>query len=237
MQQALALGRWPQLRRRPIGWPPPGAIQNFGGFLGGALAPIVTGAIAQATHSFVPALLAGAAIAFASAMIYLFVVRDPIPQASSAGADGAVAGTRKNPRSNRLSKPVGARGCRSDLKFGSRRQPSDLSSHGFSAGDDFVEHSVKRPEFSTNIVGNHPTADGIKRADALMINLGQSGIPKHLGDGGDDKENVDLLCKFRMLWARSTEPLVKIWMDVCEDSGEPHELLPAWHHRQWPRWH
>jgi MFS family permease len=57
-----------------------GAIQNFGGFLGGALAPIATGAIAQATHSFVPALLAGAAIAFASAMIYLFVVRDPIPQ-------------------------------------------------------------------------------------------------------------------------------------------------------------
>jgi MFS family permease len=57
-----------------------GAIQNFGGFLGGALAPIATGAIAQATHSFVLALLAGAAIAFASAMIYLFVVRDPIPQ-------------------------------------------------------------------------------------------------------------------------------------------------------------
>jgi sugar phosphate permease len=59
-----------------------GAIQNFGGFLGGALAPIVTGAIAQSTHSFVPALLAGATIAFTSAMIYLFVVRDPIPQQS-----------------------------------------------------------------------------------------------------------------------------------------------------------
>jgi sugar phosphate permease len=56
-----------------------GAVQNFGGFLGGALAPIVTGAIAQATHSFIPALLTGAAIAFVSAMIYLFVVRDPIP--------------------------------------------------------------------------------------------------------------------------------------------------------------
>lgn len=56
-----------------------GAVQNFGGFLGGALAPIVTGAIAQATHSFIPALLTGAAIAFVSAMIYLFVVQDPIP--------------------------------------------------------------------------------------------------------------------------------------------------------------
>ncbi len=61
-----------------------GAVQNFGGFLGGALAPILTGAIAQTTHSFVPALLTGAAIAFVSAMIYLFVVRDPIP--SDAGS-------------------------------------------------------------------------------------------------------------------------------------------------------
>jgi hypothetical protein len=41
---------------------------------------VVTGAIAQATHSFVPALLAGAAIAFVFAMSYLFLVRDPIPQ-------------------------------------------------------------------------------------------------------------------------------------------------------------
>jgi sugar phosphate permease len=61
-----------------------GAVQNFGGFLGGALAPIITGTIAQATHSFVPALLTGAAIAFVSAMIYLFVVRDPIPAGSAA---------------------------------------------------------------------------------------------------------------------------------------------------------
>jgi MFS family permease len=63
-----------------------GAVQNFGGFLGGALAPIVTGAIAQATHSFAPALLTGAGIAFASAMVYLFVVSDPIPQDSRSAA-------------------------------------------------------------------------------------------------------------------------------------------------------
>ena len=55
-----------------------GAVQNFGGYLGGALAPILTGSLAQATHSFVPALLIGAVIAFVSAMIYLFGVRDPI---------------------------------------------------------------------------------------------------------------------------------------------------------------
>ncbi len=56
-----------------------GAIQNFGGFLGGALAPILTGYIAQ-NWSFVPALLTGAAIAFAGAMSYHFLVARPIPE-------------------------------------------------------------------------------------------------------------------------------------------------------------
>ncbi|MCC6069826.1 MFS transporter [Massilia sp. GCM10020059] len=56
-----------------------GAIQNFGGFLGGALAPILTGYIAQ-TWSFVPALLTGAGIAFVGAMSYLFLVVRPIPE-------------------------------------------------------------------------------------------------------------------------------------------------------------
>lgn len=56
-----------------------GALQNFGGFLGGALAPILTGYIAQ-TWSFVPALLAGAGIAFMGAMSYLFLVTQPIPE-------------------------------------------------------------------------------------------------------------------------------------------------------------
>ncbi|KXU83318.1 MFS transporter [Paraburkholderia monticola] len=56
-----------------------GALQNFGGFLGGALAPIVTGFIAQAT-SFVPALLTAAGIAFVGAMAYLLLVKKPIPE-------------------------------------------------------------------------------------------------------------------------------------------------------------
>lgn len=60
-----------------------GAIQNFGGFLGGALAPILTGYIAQ-SWSFVPALLTGAAIAFAGAMSYLFLVTRPIPELDAA---------------------------------------------------------------------------------------------------------------------------------------------------------
>jgi sugar phosphate permease len=53
-----------------------GAMQNFGGYLGGALAPTVTGLIVQQTGSFVPALVVGALIGVASAGSYLFVVVD-----------------------------------------------------------------------------------------------------------------------------------------------------------------
>jgi sugar phosphate permease len=62
-----------------------GAIQNFGGFLGGALAPILTGYIAQ-TWSFVPALLTGAGFALVGAMAYLLLVRKPIPEHEPAAA-------------------------------------------------------------------------------------------------------------------------------------------------------
>jgi sugar phosphate permease len=55
-----------------------GAMQNFGGYLGGALAPTVTGLIVQKGGSFVPALVVGALIGLASAASYLFVVDRPI---------------------------------------------------------------------------------------------------------------------------------------------------------------
>jgi sugar phosphate permease len=55
-----------------------GAMQNFGGYLGGALAPTVTGLIVQTTGSFVPALVVGALIGGASAASYLLVVDQPI---------------------------------------------------------------------------------------------------------------------------------------------------------------
>ncbi len=68
-----------------------GAIQNFGGYLGGALAPTITGFIVQATGSFVPALLAAAAIGLVSALAYLVVIRaEPITNAEL----DAVAGPR-----------------------------------------------------------------------------------------------------------------------------------------------
>jgi sugar phosphate permease len=62
-----------------------GSLQNFGGFLGGALAPILTGFIAQ-SYSFVPALLTGAGFAFLGALSYLFLVRHPIEETLPAGA-------------------------------------------------------------------------------------------------------------------------------------------------------
>jgi sugar phosphate permease len=55
-----------------------GAMQNFGGYLGGALAPTVTGLIVQATGSFQLALVVGAVIGIASGIAYLVLVRDPI---------------------------------------------------------------------------------------------------------------------------------------------------------------
>ena len=48
-----------------------GAIMDFGGFIGGALAPLITGFVVQATGSFTPALLVAGAIALASAVAYL----------------------------------------------------------------------------------------------------------------------------------------------------------------------
>jgi len=58
-----------------------GAMQNFGGYLGGALAPTVTGLIVQATGSFVLALVVGAVIGTASALSYLFIVKNPVTTA------------------------------------------------------------------------------------------------------------------------------------------------------------
>lgn len=55
-----------------------GSMQNFGGFLGGALAPMLTGFIVEATHSFAPALILSAVVSILSAFVYLVVVREPV---------------------------------------------------------------------------------------------------------------------------------------------------------------
>jgi len=46
------------------------AVQNIGGSAGGTLAPFITGAVVQATGSFVPAFLLAGVIAVVSAGVY-----------------------------------------------------------------------------------------------------------------------------------------------------------------------
>ena len=58
-----------------------GSIQNFGGYFGGSFAPMITGKIVDVTGSFTLALLFGAIVAVASALVYFFVVREPISAA------------------------------------------------------------------------------------------------------------------------------------------------------------
>lgn len=53
-----------------------GSLANFGGYLGGAIVPAATGFIVQATGSFTPALLLGAAIALVSAMSYWVLIKN-----------------------------------------------------------------------------------------------------------------------------------------------------------------
>jgi sugar phosphate permease len=55
-----------------------GSIQNFGGFIGAALAPIVTGAIVQATGSFEYVFLVGAVLLIVSAVSYGIFLKKPI---------------------------------------------------------------------------------------------------------------------------------------------------------------
>jgi MFS family permease len=55
-----------------------GSIQNFGGYIGGALAPMLTGFIVQRTGNFSRALLLNAAITFVAAILYLLLARHPI---------------------------------------------------------------------------------------------------------------------------------------------------------------
>jgi sugar phosphate permease len=63
-----------------------GALQNFGGYIGAALAPIVTGIIVERSGSFLPALLAGAAVSGLSAVVYLVMLRGPIVLSREDGA-------------------------------------------------------------------------------------------------------------------------------------------------------
>jgi MFS family permease len=69
-----------------------GSIQNCGGYIGGALAPTITGFIVQDTGSFVPALLFSAALGLTCALVYVFMVPgQPIDVAKFGGEAHAAA--------------------------------------------------------------------------------------------------------------------------------------------------
>ena len=55
-----------------------GGMQNCGGYIGGALAPTVTGFVVQATGSFIPALMTGTVVAAIGALAYLTIPNTPI---------------------------------------------------------------------------------------------------------------------------------------------------------------
>jgi len=61
------------------------SIQNFGGYIGGTVSPIVTGFVVDETGSFVIALAIGAAITILGAGLLQFLVRGQI---TSADLDG-----------------------------------------------------------------------------------------------------------------------------------------------------
>ncbi len=60
-----------------------GSIQNFGGYLGGALAPALTGLIVQRTGSFSQALMLSAGLTLLAAAAYLLLVHKPIQLTSA----------------------------------------------------------------------------------------------------------------------------------------------------------
>lgn len=61
-----------------------GSIMNFGGYLAGAAAPLITGIVVDQTGSFVNALLISAVVAVAGALAYIFIVKDPIVDPAAA---------------------------------------------------------------------------------------------------------------------------------------------------------
>jgi sugar phosphate permease len=60
-----------------------GSLQNFGGYLGGALAPTITGIVVDRTGSFRGALLVGVAVAFCAALAFLVLVRGNVGSTAS----------------------------------------------------------------------------------------------------------------------------------------------------------
>lgn len=69
-----------------------GSIQNFGGYLAGSIAPILTGFSVQQTGSFSSAFVISAVVAACSAVAYFALLKEPAPKpVTLSSADGAPA--------------------------------------------------------------------------------------------------------------------------------------------------
>jgi MFS family permease len=55
-----------------------GSIMNFGGYFGGALAPVLTGVLFDQWHTYAPSFIIAGVIALLGAVFYAFLVRKPI---------------------------------------------------------------------------------------------------------------------------------------------------------------
>jgi MFS family permease len=79
-----------------------GSIQNMGGYVGGALAPTITGFVVESSGSFTPALLSGAAISALGGLIYLFLARTPIAAGDLGAEDELADGSPGLPSASRI---------------------------------------------------------------------------------------------------------------------------------------
>jgi MFS family permease len=64
-----------------------GGIMNFGGYFGGALAPVITGVVYDHTGSYTPSFILAGVIAALGAVFYGFLVHRPIAGGAQVEAD------------------------------------------------------------------------------------------------------------------------------------------------------
>jgi MFS family permease len=67
-----------------------GSLQNFGGYLGGALAPTITGIVVERSGSFRVALFVGALVAVSAALAFLVLVRGTVGSTAGPASDGGL---------------------------------------------------------------------------------------------------------------------------------------------------
>ncbi|NIE73318.1 MFS transporter [Pantoea sp. Ap-967] len=68
-----------------------GSLMNFGGYLGGSIAPIATGVIVERTGSFTMAFIVAAIVAIVGCLMFLFLIKAPERSLSSASSSASLS--------------------------------------------------------------------------------------------------------------------------------------------------